>query len=478
MKKILQVVLVATVLLQAVIVHAQSIAIVNASVIDGTGSAPKPNWIVVIQGKKITALGSKGSVAVPQGAKIIDAAGKYVMPGMIDTNVHLVFAVFRLTGAEWFGKYEDRLEDIAAEAAQISLKNGVTTVYDSWGPLQPLLNVRDRIRKGELVGSRVYVAGNIVGLTGPLGGDFANATQMSVVTPTYAKRINKIWEENVGPELLSDTPEEVRAEIRKYIARGVDFIKFAASAHNSLANRGGWLMFSPEVMKIFVDEGHKAGITVQTHTMTTESLRLALAAGIDMGQHLEVVGRHELPDEIIKTIVDRSVYCGIISYPKEYMAENNKIWETSGGKLGRWEPNILHYWQDINITKLIRAGALITMESDGGTRDPNYGSQPSDKLAKMDPTIFGEAHFLWLESMVEKGMTPMNAIVAATKNAAAAYHHLNQFGTHEPGKYADLVILDANPLENISNARKISLVMKEGAVVDRDRLPEHKVLTQ
>lgn len=464
-------------LLPATLLQAQSLAIVNATLIDGTGGAPVTDSVIVIQGKKIVAVGSKSKVKVPSDAKVIDATGKYVIPGMIDSNVHLVFAVFRLTGVEWFGKYEDRLDEIVAEAAQISLKNGVTTVYDSWGPLQPLLNVRDRIRRGELIGSRTYVAGNIVGLTGPLGGDFANATQMSALTKPFQTRINKIWEENVGPELLNMTPEEVRVEIQKYIKRGVDFIKFAASAHNSLASRGGWLMFSPEVMKIIVDEGHKAGIIVQTHTMNTESLRLALAAGIDMGQHLEVVGRHELPDDLVKTIVDRSVYCGVISYGKQYMAANNRLRQMSENKVGRWDPEILHYWQEINIPKLIRAGALITMESDGGTRDPAYSTQGAE-VDKRDPTVFGEAHFLWLESMIEKGMTPMNAIVSATKNGAAAYRHLKEFGTVESGKFADIVVLDANPLENISNVRKINMVIKEGSIIDRTRLPEKKVLTR
>ena len=86
------------------------------------------------------------------------------------------------------------------EAAQVSLANGVTTVFDSWGPLQPLLNVRDRIRRGEVVGTRVFVAGNIVGLSGPLGPDF-NPLAATAATSEFAKRINGIWEENVGPDL-------------------------------------------------------------------------------------------------------------------------------------------------------------------------------------------------------------------------------------------------------------------------------------
>jgi imidazolonepropionase-like amidohydrolase len=452
---------------------AQLTAIVNATVIDGTGAAARPGTAILIEGKKIVAVGRKEQLQIPAGAEVIDGAGKFVIPGIIDTNVHLVLN----TAPEWMGKYEGRLDQVATEAAQVELKNGVTTLFDSWGPLQPLLDVRDRIRRGELVASRLYVAGNIVGLSGPLGRDFRSTTQMSTVSPIFAARINKIWEENVGPDLLDDSPAEVRAEIQKYVARGIDFMKFAESSHNQSPPRS-FLMFSPEVARIIVEEGHKAGIIVQTHTTSVESLRLALEAGIDMGQHCEVLGAHEMPDELIQTMRSRPFYCGVLSYRADRVAAMKEIWQMTGGKSGGWPPNDLHYWQQVNIPKLIRAGVQLSLASDGGTRDPDYVSYASVKLAEHDPTQFGEAHFLWLESMVEKGMTPMQAILSATQNGAAAYHHLGEFGTIEAGKFADLLLLDGDPLENISNVRKISMVMKEGAAIDRDRLPEQKLLTR
>jgi imidazolonepropionase-like amidohydrolase len=456
-----------------IVCSAQSAVITNVTVIDGTGAAPKPNSDIAIQGKKIMAVGPRGQLAVPADARVIDGSGKYVIPGLIDTNVHLILN----TAPEWLGKYEGRYDQVATEAAQVQLKNGVTTLFDSWGPLQPLLDVRDRIRRGEIIASRLYVAGNIVGLSGPLGRDFKNATQLSGLSPIFAARINKIWEENVGPQLLDDTPEEVRGEIHKYVARGIDFMKFAESSHLQ-SPPISFLTFSPEVAKIIVDEGHDAGITVQSHTTNEESLRLALAAGIDMGQHCEIIGAHEMPDELIKIMLDRKFNCGILSYRQDRVAAMKEIWEITGGKSSGWSPDVLHYWQEVNIPKLIRAKVHISLATDGGTRDLDYVSYASVTLAEHDPTQFGEGHFLWLESMVEKGMTPMQAIVSGTRNGAEAYHHLAEFGTLEPGKFADLIILDANPLDNISNVRKISVVMKEGSIVDRDRLPEHKLLTK
>ncbi len=463
--------LIASVLLCISQCSAQTTAIVNATIIDGTGAAAKPHAVILIQGKRIVAVGPKAEVSVPPNAHAIDASGKYVIPGLIDTNVHLILN----TAPEWLGKYEGRFDQVATEAAQIELKNGVTTVFDSWGPLQPLLDVRDRIRRGEVLASRLYVAGNIVGLSGPLGRDFKNATQLSTISPKFADRINKIWEENVGPALLDDTPEQVRAEIHKYVARGIDFMKFAESSHLASPPQS-FLMFSPQVAKIIVDEGQKAGIIVETHTTNEESLRLALAAGIDMGQHCELLGAQEMPDDLIKIMIDRDFDCGVLSYRRDHMAAVKEIWEISGGKSGWPSPEVLHYWQEVNIPKLIRSGVRISLATDAGTRDPDFVSYASTKLAQHDPTQFGEAHFLWLESMVEKGMSPMQAIVCATRNGTSAYHHLSEFGTLEPGKFADLLILDADPLQNISNVRKISSVMKEGVVVDRDRLPEHKLL--
>ena len=453
--------------------YGQTTAIVGATVIDGTGANPISNAVIVIAEKKIVSVGKKSEIQIPADAKVISEDGKFVIPGLIDTNVHLILNL----SPAWLAKYDGRFEDVAAEAAQISLKNGVTTVFDSWGPLQPLLNVRDRIRSGALIGSRLYVAGNIVGLSGPLGRDFQGGAQLASVPPLFAKEINPIWEENVGPDLLDDTPEEIRAEIRKYIARGIDFIKFAEASHNSQGAKDNWLMFSPEAARAIVEEGHAAGLIVQTHTMNVESLRLAVLAGIDMGQHPEVVGAHDLPDDLVKLIVERPVYCGDLSYKKERVAILNEIWNRGAGGGGFWSPDVLEHWQ-ANIAKLIRAGAHITLATDGGTRDPEFTQYSDERLRETDPTEFGKGHFLWLESIVEKGMTPMQAIVSATRNGAAAYHHLSEFGTLESNKFADLIVLDADPLENISNVRRISLVMKEGKVVDRDRLPEHKVLTR
>ena len=105
-------------------------AIVGATLIDGTGGEPVPDSVIVIQGTRITAAGPRSQVMIPAGARVVDATGKYVTPGLIDVNVHLILSIL----PDFYVKYEDQLEEIIIEGAQIALKYGVTTVRDSWGP--------------------------------------------------------------------------------------------------------------------------------------------------------------------------------------------------------------------------------------------------------------------------------------------------------------------------------------------------------
>ena len=152
---------------------AQTVAIVGATVIDGTGAEPVKDAVLVIDGGKIAAVGPRASVAIPPGARQIDAAGKYVIPGLMDANVHLVLG----SSIEFIVRYEGRYEDLIEEAAQVTLKNGVTTVFDSWGPLQPLLNVRDRIRRGETSAAACSSPATSSASSGPFGRDFNRAAE-------------------------------------------------------------------------------------------------------------------------------------------------------------------------------------------------------------------------------------------------------------------------------------------------------------
>jgi cytosine/adenosine deaminase-related metal-dependent hydrolase len=130
----------------------------------------------------------------------------------------------------------------------------------------------------------------------------------------------------------------------------------------------------------------------------------------------------------------------------------------------------------LNLTHLIQAGVPLVMTTDAFIWSPEVVAEmtPEDRMERLD--TLGKGHFFWCRAMAEKGMPAMDIILAATRNVAAAYHELDQIGTLEKGKAADLVILEANPLEDINNLQKIVMVMKDGQVIDRDRLPIKKVV--
>ena len=208
---------------------AQQLALTGGTVITATGQSPIENAVVLVDGGRIVAVGVRGTVPIPGRYQIIDATGKWIMPGLIDSNIHLIL----MTVPEFFVKYEDRFTDIAIQSAQVGLKYGLTTMPDTWGPLEPLLEARDRINSGEFVGSRLLIAGNIVGTGGPFSQYFMGGWPLGGLSlrysgwvhPAIRSRIDALWEDDVGPEMLSMTVEEAAETLRDYIAKGVDFVK-------------------------------------------------------------------------------------------------------------------------------------------------------------------------------------------------------------------------------------------------------------
>jgi imidazolonepropionase-like amidohydrolase len=267
-----------------------------------------------------------------------------------------------------------------------------------------------------------------------------------------------------------DTPDQVRREIHRYVSRGIDFLKYAASGHRE----EDFLQFSPEQQQVIVEEVHRAGNIAQTHTTSVESLRQALEAGVDMLQHGSVTGPTAIPESTIKLMLDKKVYCAV--QPRTAKRLAIELENAEDALPSRRAKERLQIWND-NEVRLVKAHVPMLLATDGGVMDPDAAESMKPKMKIDRSTELGEGHFLWFKAMVEKGMTPMEAIVSATRNIAAAYHKLDQVGTVQTGKIADLVVLDADPLADVNNIRKISMVMKDGQVVDRDSLPIKKVLT-
>jgi imidazolonepropionase-like amidohydrolase len=460
------------------------IAIVGATVIDGNESTPLKDAIIVVRGKRIAEVGPRASTTVPKGARVIDASGKFATPGFIDTNVHLSL----YNNGESMVRYEDRFIDLVIEAAQTELKYGITTVRDSYGALPPLIEVRDSIKRGKLLGPRMLVAGNIVGWGGPKSPLFSNATP----TTFFDEQMMDYIAQGAGEELLDMAPDELRVAIDKYLDKGPDFIKYGGTSHtNSL------ITFSPRQQEALVQEVHKRGLFAETHSTNPEPLRVSVLAGVDLIQHPEV-HNVPIPADLVKLIVDRQVICSILSNGitgkpwKDYQkaqartdsaradsVKNDSLKamdrKKTGWELRREREAKRTAVRRANAEALIKGGCITTPSTDTYLS----GAPEFSRTPRVDAHLMpGTATLAAIEGLVELGMTPAQALVAATRNGARASQGLKDYGTIEKGKFADILLLDADPLTDIHNIRKLSFVMKEGLVVDRDRLPEKPVWTK
>jgi len=444
----------------------ESLVISGATLINGVAEHPIEGQSIWIKDGRIEAIESRDELGVLPSAEPLDAHGKYVVPGLMDANVHLLGDVC----LENLIRHEDRYEDVIAEAAQIALRNGLTTVFDTWGPRRPLMEVRERINCGNVPGSRIFCAGNIIGFDGPCSPDFFEKSR-EVASPAVAERVNALWVENVGPALSWMTPERVMQEVRAYISKGIDFLKYASCEH-----AGAPLLFSPRIQALMVQEAHRAGITAQAHTLTVESLLISIEAGCDLIQHCNLTGPTIIPTTTLELIVERRTGAVVFPFTRhrlDWMREHGDTWSVR---------NLLDV-ADTNCRNLVQSGATLLLGSDAHVISQEMATDPVVKKAWIAPgednlAELGQNHFVWFKAMEEKGCPPMGMLRAATKNIAEAYGKDEDLGTLEAGKVADLLILNKNPLLAAANYRDIHMIIKDGVIIDRDALPLRPILTR
>jgi imidazolonepropionase-like amidohydrolase len=318
----------------------------------------------------------------------------------------------------------------------------------------------------------VFCAGWIVGLDGLLSRDF-DAKTPETLSPFLVEAINGLCAENVGPALSWMTPEQVAREVRTYIGKGIDFIKYASNEHR-WGDPTTSLVFSPRVQGAIVAEAHRAGITAQAHTTSVESLLVAVEAGCDLIQHCNITGPFPIPEGTLELIAERKT--GAVVFP---FTQRRFDWLMANCAIDR----AYFATSDTNCRRLLQAGAKVLLANDGYLGGPELAGDPrwnkfwlapgEDNLNALD-----QGHFVWLKAMEEKGMAPMEMLRAATRNIAIAYGKDQDLGTLESGKFADMLILDKDPLQSAENYRSIHMVIKDGTVVDREALPLNPILTK
>jgi hypothetical protein len=259
----------------------------------------------------------------------------------------------------------------------------------------------------------------------------------------------------------------VQEHVREYIATsGIDFVKYAGSVHKDWK----FLTFSPDTQRVIVEEAHRARLVAQACTSTPEALKLSIEAGVDLLQHGNITGRHPMPGELLETITSRDLPCAAFLTTDRFMDAIRADPQGYGDLMLAKEEN------DVN---LIGAHATLLLADDAVLWGPSATTSPAWGKYLCLPDVYmdlGRSHLLWLRAALERGMTPMDALLAATRNIARAYGR-DELGTLEPGKRADFLVLDANPLDSPENYARIVHVVKDGKIVDRDHLPEHPVLT-
>jgi imidazolonepropionase-like amidohydrolase len=337
----------------------------------------------------------------------------------------------------------------------------------------------------------VLAAGNIVGWGGPYSVSFSLIREQGLTL--FQEQVNDEIAQGAGEDLVDMDPAELRTAIRAYLDKGPDFIKFGGTAHFA---RPAFIGFSLDAQKVIVDEAHARGKVAETHATTVDGLRLSVEAGIDLIQHPELLGTREMPDSLVRTIVDRKIICSMLvntitgeawtKHEKERGEALTKRAEADRKLTGRPLTGAEQRQRNAdeqlelevrrrNARKLIDAGAVVTIGTD------NYWAAAPEFTRggpKPDTQNHGIGSIIAIEGLVELGMTPAQAIVAATKNGAIASRGLAEFGTIEAGKRADLLILEADPLADIRSLRKLSTVMRDGRVIDHAALPQQKVLSR
>jgi imidazolonepropionase-like amidohydrolase len=403
---------------------AQVIAIKAGRLIDPDTSAVLTDQIILIRQNKIEAVG-KG-LSIPDGARIIDLSHMTVLPGLIDCHTHLADGH---SDGEPFNVLRKTASQIALESvpnARQMLESGFTTVRDV-GTYRALNDValRDAIARGDVPGPRMYVAGAYITITGGAGAMTGQAPDIQLP-----------WDLHYGE---ANSPWEVRQRIRQLAHDGVDLIKVldtgAVLTHGSNPMS---LEFTLEELQAAVDEASHFGLRVAVHAHATQGIKNAILAGAASVEHAEKVD-----DEAIAMALKHGTYFDMDIYDEECIQE--------GGKNGTVPKDFLEHDAELgqlqrdNFRKSLKAGVKMAFGTDASVCP--YGTSAKQ-----------------FTFMVKYGMTPMQAIQAATTNAADLLGHSKEVGSIKPGKYADVIAVSGDPLHDISVLEHVDFVMKDGAI--------------
>jgi len=388
------------------------------------GSVAK-DQLVLITGNKITAVGAQ--LSIPADAKVIDLSNMTVLPGLIDCHTHLADGKFG-EGDPIFQLRKSASQTVleSVRNARVTLESGFTTVRDV-GVYRALNDValRDAINRGYIIGPRMYVAGAYITITGGAGAMTGTAPDIQLPWDFHYAEANSPW--------------EVRQKVRLLAHDGVDHIKVLSSGavltHGSNPKAQE---FTLEELQAAVDEASHFGLRVEAHAHAVEGIKNAIRAGVVSVEHATLID-----DEGIALARQHGTYLDMDLYDEECIQEQ--------GRAGKLPLDFLEHDRELgelqkqNFRKAVKAGVKMAFGTDAGVCD--YGTAGKQ-----------------FAFMVKYGMSPMQAIQAATSSAADLLGRSDEIGSIQKGKCADLIAVQGDPLQDVSLLENVRFVMKDGVV--------------
>ncbi|MBS0421140.1 MAG: amidohydrolase family protein [Proteobacteria bacterium] len=397
------------------------VALVDGTVVAIDGGPALQNAVVLVEGDRISKIGAANTVTVPPHAKVISMKGKWLIPGLMNMHVHLGLRLPGAAGAELINESDREQVLRMASNARLSLLSGTTTLRLVGEDRGNDFVLRAAIEKGEVIGPRLKTAGGVIVPTGGHG------------------------------DTEADGPYGLAKATREQIKLGADWIKIAISG--GIADTHGSISAAPmtdEEMKVLIEVAHRNGIKVTAHNGSSVAAHQAMQFGIDGFEH----GYH-LDESVLKEMKSKGVWLVptiVVSQPgarEFYKKIGSPPWY-----LARVDSTGKDHWAMLQ--NAIKLGVNIALGTDQFPFEPNGGTTATVAEAEL---------------YVKAGMTPLQALQSATTQCAKMMGVEADLGRLQPGKYADIVAVEADPTKDISALRTIDFVMKGGVVYRNDSAP-------
>ena len=429
-----------------------TLVIKGATLIDGTGAEPQADSVVVLRGNRIERVGA-ADMSVPANAEVVDASGKYLVPGLIEAHGHLM-------STNGFGLSDEQKKVALANNPRAFLYNGVTTLINLSSPdTNWILNHRSQERAGEIVSPRLFAGGEHFTAPGGWGGRHGGGV---------AK------------------PEEVEERLNRHFAADIDLVKVIYE--NGLGASNVFPRLAPELMALVAERCREGGVALMIHAMDTKEYRDAVAVSPRAIVHML---EDPLPsdDSLPETIAAADIFVTptLVLFESFYRyLDEPELWDSAILKASVPDFVTETLQNEENLEKAVAGmDGILKMDSVQWARDTLATMKENTKRffdAGIRLTVGSDAggaviHSLQgynvpreFELLVESGLSPMDAIVAGTRNGAMMVGAEDRLGTIQAGKLADIVVLNTNPLNDIRNLRDIEVVILNGRMFKRSEL--------